>query len=573
MTARVQLGDAGQSFMQQIDPTFAPSGNTWKSRARKFRHFLFLALALVTFLLLLILPPLISMNRFQRRVATSISNSLGRPVHLDRVRLNLLPLPGFTLDNFVVSEDPAFGAEPMIRANSVRATLRIASLWRKRVEFSTISFTEPSVNLVHAPNGKWNLESILLQASRIDAAPTAQTRAGSAPRFPYIQATGARLNIKQGMEKLPISWTDAEFALWLPNPDQWHVRLQARPTRTDTYVSDGGVMQLEGTLAHADSLSKVPLNLQGQWSNAPLGDASRVLLGRDADIRGEMTLSANIRGTVGNSAVQARLRLRDTRRADFVPEHLLNVDVECLGTATAAFHAFENIRCSWPPAGSGAQTLALAGSVPDIRRLSSATVAMGTPGIPGSTLLDWLRLATSRVPPDVSAAGTLSGSFSFHSDPASPWEGEVLVTDPSLKSQRAGATSLIASDILIRSLPRSSVDPRSHKATSPHTGSAFALAPVSLALGGKEPATLEGHLDASGYTLHLTGMATASRLLALSEALPQLGDGLADAVQANRANGPFRVDLVATRSWGGAQVWSDASAHASTPARPHRLRP
>ena len=30
----------------------------------------------------------------------------GRPVHLDRVSLNLLPLPGFILENFVVEEDP-----------------------------------------------------------------------------------------------------------------------------------------------------------------------------------------------------------------------------------------------------------------------------------------------------------------------------------------------------------------------------------------------------------------------------------------------------------------------------------
>src|ERR1700738_512429 len=126
--------------MQEIDPTYAPSGNTWHVRARRFRHLLFLALVLFALLLLLVLPPLIGVSRFQRRIATSIGNSLGRPVHLDRVSLNLLPLPGFTLENLVVSEDPAFGSEPIIRANSVRATLRMSSLWRKQVEFSTISF-------------------------------------------------------------------------------------------------------------------------------------------------------------------------------------------------------------------------------------------------------------------------------------------------------------------------------------------------------------------------------------------------------------------------------------------------
>ncbi|HEX7158206.1 MAG TPA: AsmA family protein, partial [Edaphobacter sp.] len=193
-------------------------------RPRSLRRRLAIASVVVLVLLVLVLlPPFINVNRYQRRIAASISGSLGRPVHLDRVTLSLLPLPGFTLENFVVSEDPAFGYEPIIRANEVRATLRLSSLWRGRVEFSTIHFTEPSVNLVHRPDGKWNIEGILLQASRVAAAPTAQEKAGPAPRFPYIEVTGARLNLKQGAEKTPFSLADADFALWLPNPEQWRL--------------------------------------------------------------------------------------------------------------------------------------------------------------------------------------------------------------------------------------------------------------------------------------------------------------------------------------------------------------
>ena len=548
--------------MQETDPTYAQDVDTRPKHNGRLRHLIYVGAALVVLVLLVVLPPLINVNRFQRRIAASIGGSLGRPVHLDRVTFSLLPLPGFTLENLVVSEDPAFGMEPVIRANSVRATLRINSLWRKRVEFSTISFTEPSVNLVRAANGKWNLESILLQASRIEAAPTVQVKAGPAPRFPYVEATGARLNLKQGEEKLPLSLTDAEFALWLLNPQEWHVRLQARPLRTDTSVSDAGVVRLEGTLGHAASLGEVPLNLQGEWRNAQLGDASKVLLGRDAGLRGEMTLTATVRGTVGKSAVQTRLRLDDTRRADFVPERTLSVDMECLGTATGTFHAFENVRCSWPPVGSGAQTVAVAGSLPDIRRPETATVSVGTPGIPASTLMDWLRIASARVPADVTAEGRMTGSLSYRPGVASPWEGEVLVADANLRSAKAGSGSLVDGDIRLRSVAQAAVEPHSRRRSAAASGSAFVLSPTPLALGGKEPATIEGRADASGYTLHLAGMVTAQRLLALGAALPQLGDGLADVVPVNRAVGPFRVDLLASRPWGGAQIWRDASVSA-----------
>jgi len=168
------------------------------------RRLVWLLAVLLAVLLLTFVPPLFNVSRLQLRIARNISASVGRPVHFDGVSMNLLPLPGFTLENFVVEEDPAFGSEPILRADEVRVTLRISSLWRRRVEFSRISLTEPaSVNLVHLANGKWNVEGLLLQASHIQAAPTTQRYAGAAPRFPYLEATGARLNLKLGQEKTP----------------------------------------------------------------------------------------------------------------------------------------------------------------------------------------------------------------------------------------------------------------------------------------------------------------------------------------------------------------------------------
>jgi AsmA protein len=107
--------------------------------------------------------------------------------------------------------------------------------------------------------------------------------------------------------------------------------------------------------------------------------------------------------------------------------------------------------------------------------------------------------------------------------------------------------------------------------------------PVTLPLGGKEPATLEGRFTASGYTLQLTGSATAEDLLALGNAIPALGDGLKErldeaAKSAPHGNpsdrlalpsAPFQVDLAATRAWGGAQVWSDVTVRPPAGRRHH----
>lgn len=581
--------------MQQTDPATRTRETPRTRRARRFPGILSVVLALVILLMMALLPPLVSVNSFKRRIAASLTQSLGRTVHLDSVNLTLLPLPGFNFTNFVVDEDPAFGSEPVIRANSVRATLRLSSLWRHRIEFSTISFDQPSVNLVHLSSGKWNLDTILLHAAHIQAAPTAQPKPGPTPRFPYIEANGARLNLKLDQEKTPYSLTDADFALWLPDPQEWHLRLKGTPARTDTDVSGAGLIQIEGTLGRAASLGQVPLNLQGEWSEAPLGESTRLLFGRDLGLRGNLDLTATVEGTVSNSAIQTRLRLIDARRADFVPDQPIQADLGCVATAADDFHAFQNLRCTWPPlASSPTPMLAISGDIPDIRDLNATTLEIGSPGIPATTLLHWLRVASSRIPPDVSVTGNLTGSLSWH--PGSPsgvhWTGDMLLAGASLTGQKAKSASLIASDVSLQSLDGSADElaqmnqpdqpdlfrsnrkqPASgkHALPLPLPSPGFILTPTALALGGKEPAMLEGRFDSAGYTLHLAGMASTARLLALATAIPQFGDGLADVLPTNRASGPYRIDLTATRPWHGPQTWTDNTARPIPPHHPtHR---
>jgi len=103
---------------------------------------------LVVLAVVAIVPPLVSMNRFKNRITHLMSESLGRPVRLTSVELRLLPVPGFVLTDLTVDEDPAYGAEPVLHANTVKASIRLLSLWRGRLEISTISVDEASLNVV-----------------------------------------------------------------------------------------------------------------------------------------------------------------------------------------------------------------------------------------------------------------------------------------------------------------------------------------------------------------------------------------------------------------------------------------
>ena len=521
-------------------------------------------------------------RRCSRRSSASTATSAHRQQHQRTAsaapsisttsRLNLLPLPGFTLENFVVDEDPAFGNEPVIRANSVRATLRISSLWRRRVEFSTICFTEPSVNLVHLANGKWNLESILLHAAHIQAAPTAQKSAGPAPRFPYIEATGARLNLKLGHEKTPFSLTDADFALWLPDPQQWHLRLRS-PPRPHRHRRLRHRHRPARRHPRPRRLSRPtsPSTSTASGATSPLGQASLLLLGHDAGLRGDMTLSANAQGTLGSNTITSHLSLTALRRADFVPERRPSVDIQCEATAANTFHSFTNLQCTWPPTGS-TQPIALIATIPDVRDLSTATAQLGTPALSIPTTLDWLRTASSRIPSDLTATGTLSGSAELPSGLThlrSQWDTQITaafqIPALTLESPTSGLPPTTLGPIAIHTAIPTPAPTRPHRRTpttplTPPTRG-LQLDPTTLPLGGKDPATLDGHIDATGYTLHLTGNALLSQLIALGRAIPQFGDGLEDILPTTLTDTPTHIDLTATHPWGSTQTWQDNTTH------------
>ena len=179
-------------------------------------------------------------GRLKTRIENSVGTALQRRVEISNVHVHLLPAPGFDLDGFVVHDDPAFGAEPVLRAQEVTALLRLSSLVRGRMEISRLSLTEPSLNLVRDAGGRWNLEDLLMRAAQTPTAPTARTRPEVRPRFPYIEAEGGRINLKLGPQKTVFTLSDADFSVWLESEEELGLRLRARPVRTDANLADTG---------------------------------------------------------------------------------------------------------------------------------------------------------------------------------------------------------------------------------------------------------------------------------------------------------------------------------------------
>ncbi len=239
--------------------------------------------AIFFFLLVLVVPPLISVSHYKSQITRLMAQSLGRPVRLSSVEVRLLPWPGFVLTDLSVAEDPAYGVEPVLHANKVRASLRLLALWRGRLEIDKISLDEASLNLVRAAPGRWNLDPIFRTAAgetgsamNLSGGSTGDANSRRAMRLPSLEATGSRINFKNGAEKLPFSLVNADISFWQASPGEWRIRLRGQPARTDVslYQEETGVVRMEATVRSAPALSEMPLHISPELARGATRPAS-----------------------------------------------------------------------------------------------------------------------------------------------------------------------------------------------------------------------------------------------------------------------------------------------------------
>lgn len=479
----------------------------------------FFLLFLVT---ILVAPPLVNIGRYKRRIADIVSRSVDRPVRIADVKLHLLPRPGFELSDFVVNEDPAFGAEPVLRSASVTASIRLSSLWRGRLEIARISLDEPSVNLVRNAQGRWNLSAMIVQAARLPTAPTGQRHASGALRFPYIEANGARINFKFGDEKQPFSFVNTDFSAWLENPNEWRLRMEGQPVRTDLDLdlSDTGIVRMEGSLRRASSLAQMPVRLDADWSDVQVGQMARLLMGADTAWRGAVHIRATVTGTMEQAQLKAHVRVANVHRLEFAPLQAVNLDTTCEGRYVRPTESLEGLACL---SAVGDGHALLTGAVETLHH-PEPRLALDLEKVPASVLLDALRLVRKGFAPSTQLSGTLNGHLTYARGTANAasLQGGLTVTALSLNAPGFSKpltvpalrlATIVSGAPAVRRRVRAMV--AAPPATAPPSGLIFE--PASVALGGAQPLILDGRFSHTGFDLHMTGQAAISSLLALSQ--------------------------------------------------------
>jgi AsmA protein len=118
------------------------------------------AIVVLAIAALLAVPYLVDTPRIQAYIATTASQTLGRPVKFASVSLRVLPLPAVELHDLEVAEDPKFGTTPFLKLRTGRIRLRLLPLLTGRVELGDIVLDKPMVNVVQAADGRLNISTL-----------------------------------------------------------------------------------------------------------------------------------------------------------------------------------------------------------------------------------------------------------------------------------------------------------------------------------------------------------------------------------------------------------------------------
>jgi hypothetical protein len=487
-------------------------------------------------------------SRLKTRIANSIGNALQRRVEIGSVQIRFLPRPGFDLDNFVVQDDPMFGAEPVLRAEEVSASLRLSSLLRGHIEISQLSLTEPSLNLTRNAAGRWNIENLLERTSATTVAPTAKTSRESRPAFPYIEADRGRINFKLGPEKKPFTLTEADYSFWQDSENTWGMRLKARPTRTDLSLSDTGQLRINGTWQRAGTLRETPLKFDVQWEGAQLGQASKFFTGQDKGWRGGISATVNFAGTPADLSIRSDAALEDFRRYDIPGGGSLTLHTRCEAHYSTVDRGLHQIFCQ-TPAGDGA--IAVLGEVRNVPGSREYDLKLAADGFPAQSLLALIRHAKKDLPDDLVATGELAAEFNLRNEATSPipkLTGSGRINDLHLRSSSAktelslGIVPFSVAET-IADVSKKSHLPRSVGASDSHALKLI-VGPFPLKLGRPAPATAQLMIAPANYDLAVNGEADIPRILQVARTigLPAINP---------HADGWAKLDVHISGTWTG----------------------
>ena len=236
-------------------------------------------------------------------VKRALERGLGRKVEVAHVYINLFGVPGFTFEDVTIHEDPRAGIEPFAYVQSLHAGVRVLSLLRHRLAFSSLSLGDATVNVVKMNDGTWNFQLLPQQA-------TAKTPP------PAIKMRGGRVNFKFGEIKSVFYFDDADLDVTPYNGGAVELRFGGAPSRTDRAAQNFGHLFVRGNWTAG---SEPHLDARVELERGALDEISRLIDPRGFGVQGFVSLRTQLSGPPSSLQIAGELQMEDIHRWDLLP--------------------------------------------------------------------------------------------------------------------------------------------------------------------------------------------------------------------------------------------------------------
>lgn len=177
---------------------------------------------LLLIILIVALPFLIDLNKYQNRYRPLIEEALNRKVELRDIRLTIWPRLGARIGGFIVQDDPVFRAGPFASLSSLDVGVKLLPLLGAKVEVEEITLRDPVITVLKNAQGQLNVSTIGTKPQAPSPTPEVPGQPAGSPlqalallAVDRVSIEGGKLTYRDESTTKPTEYTvnDLEFLL------------------------------------------------------------------------------------------------------------------------------------------------------------------------------------------------------------------------------------------------------------------------------------------------------------------------------------------------------------------------
>lgn len=368
--------------------------------------------------------PLIDATRYSGAIHRAVEASLGRRIEFSKAHFTLFSGPGVSLDNVSISEDPRYGLEPFAYVPTLEAHLRIDKLLIGRMVLSSIRLIQPSLNLVKASDGTWNIVTLVQRLGAPRRAPL--------NFFPAFEVEQGRIDFKLGTRKTTFYVLDSDLTIYPARSGKLYIQFSGSPARTDRAGNGFGFLRGAATwnLHPADGRAN-QLDADVTLEPSNLSELTALIAGHDLGVHGTIGSRIHLTGPAMALNLSGQVRLEDVHRWDLLPSSGEQWGAQFRGEVDLTAH---RLRLATLPLQTGeVNPVALAVELNNFLTRPVWSVEARLNHAPLDALLPLGRRMGLSLPAGLAMKGTLEGSVAYSS--GTGVAGQVAIDDASATLQ------------------------------------------------------------------------------------------------------------------------------------------